>query len=63
MSRCRMLAVALLALGSATVPAADAAAARLTFGQRPLHQGMRGRDVRVMHDYLTRAGFRTAAPH
>ena len=59
MSRCRTLAVAFLALGSATVPVADAAAAKQTFGQRPLKIGMRGRDVRVLQDFLSRAGFRT----
>jgi cell wall-associated NlpC family hydrolase len=60
LSRCRTLAVALLALGSATVPVSDAVAAkRIIFGQRPLHQGMRGHDVRVLQDFLTRAGFRT----
>jgi peptidoglycan hydrolase-like protein with peptidoglycan-binding domain len=54
-----MLAVALLALGSATIPVADAAAAKRTFGARPLSVGMRGRDVRVLQDFLTRAGFST----
>jgi peptidoglycan hydrolase-like protein with peptidoglycan-binding domain len=57
--RCRTLAVAFLALGSATVPVADAAAANQTFGKRPLKVGMRGRDVRVLQDFLTRAGFNT----
>ncbi len=51
--------MAFLALGSATVPVADAAAAKQTFGQRPLKIGMRGRDVRVLQDFLTRAGFAT----
>jgi hypothetical protein len=52
--------VAFLALGFATVPAvAEAEAAKRTFGQRSLHQGMRGHDVRVLQDFLTRAGFRT----
>jgi peptidoglycan hydrolase-like protein with peptidoglycan-binding domain len=59
LSRCRTLAVALLALGSATVPAASAAAKQRTFGARPLTVGMHGRDVRVLQDFLTRAGFDT----
>ena len=60
MSRCRVLAVGLLACGLVSVPVAPAAAAKRVFGKRPLHQGMRGRDVRVLQDYLTRAGFKTA---
>jgi cell wall-associated NlpC family hydrolase len=52
--------VAFLAIGSATVSVSDAAAAKLTFGQRPLQQGMHGRDVRVLQDFLTRAGFKTS---
>ena len=48
-----------MALGFATVPVADAAAAKRIFGKRSLHEGMRGRDVRVLQDFLTRAGFNT----
>jgi Putative peptidoglycan binding domain len=48
-----------MALGFATVPVADAVAAKKVFGKRALHQGMRGRDVRVLQDFLTRAGFNT----
>ena len=48
-----------MAFGLVTVPVAPAAAAKRVFGKRPLHQGMRGRDVRVLQDYLTRAGFKT----
>jgi cell wall-associated NlpC family hydrolase len=59
LSRCRTLAVAFLALGSATLPVADAVAAKRTFGKRPLQEGMRGRDVRVLQDFLTRSGLRT----
>jgi Putative peptidoglycan binding domain len=55
-----MLAVGLLAVGVVTVPVSDAAAAKRIFGKRALHQGMRGRDVRVLQDFLTRAGFDTS---
>ena len=48
-----------MAFGLVSVPVAPAAAAKKVFGNRPLHQGMRGRDVRVLQDYLTRAGFKT----
>jgi peptidoglycan hydrolase-like protein with peptidoglycan-binding domain len=48
-----------LAFGLLTVPVAPAAAAKRIFGKRPLQQGMHGRDVRVLQDFLTRAGFTT----
>src|SRR6185312_14834946 len=48
-----------MAFGLVTVPVAPASAAKRIFGKRPLHQGMHGRDVRVLQDFLTRAGFST----
>ncbi len=54
-----MLAVGLLAVGAVTMPVTDAVAAKRIFGKRALHEGMRGRDVRVLQDFLTRAGFKT----
>ena len=53
-----MLAAAALALATAA-PAAPAAAAKRVFGDRPLQQPMKGRDVRVLQDFLTRWGVPT----
>jgi cell wall-associated NlpC family hydrolase len=52
--RCRTLAVGLSAFGL-VVPAA----AYADFGDRPLQEGSRGQDVRVLQDFLTRVGLRT----
>jgi hypothetical protein len=57
-SRCRLL-VAGLAVGVAVLPAASAEARTMPFGTRGLHQGMRGHDVRVLQDFLTRVGVDT----
>jgi hypothetical protein len=53
-SRCRLLALGLIALGL-VLPAAASA----DFGDRLLRQGSRGHDVRVLQDFLTRVGLMT----
>ena len=58
MSRCRTLCVGLL-LAVFALPVATADARRITFGERDLRQGMRGTDVRVLQDFLTKAGIKT----
>jgi len=42
------------------VTTADAKARRIVFGSRDLHQGMHGTDVRVLQDFLTKAGVKTS---
>ena len=54
MPRCRSIAAGLTALGL-LLPAS----AYADFGDRPLGQGSRGHDVRVLQDFLTRVGLRT----
>ncbi len=54
MFRCRWFALGLIALGL-VLPAAASA----DFGDRPLRQGSRGHDVRVLQDFLTRVGLMT----
>ncbi len=49
--------IALAALAAAITPSSALAAQHL--GERALHKGDRGHDVRVLQDYLTRAGYAT----
>ena len=48
-----------LAVSAVVLPVAQADAARRAFGTRSLHIGMRGTDVRVLQDFLTKWGART----
>lgn len=50
--------ICLAALCAALAPGSSALAAQ-HLGQRALHEGDRGHDVRVLQDFLTRAGFPT----
>lgn len=51
--------MAVMAAVGAVAPA-QAGAERRSLGERTLEIGMRGTDVRVLQDFLTRAGFRAA---
>jgi cell wall-associated NlpC family hydrolase len=49
-----------LLLAVFALPVATADARRIVFGERDLRQGMRGTDVRVLQDFLTKAGVKTS---
>ncbi len=55
----RRLLAAFVAVSAAVVPAAHARPAKITLGDRHLEQGMQGRDIRVLQDFLTRVGLVT----
>ena len=60
MNRGRLVALGAMLMVLVPASAADAAGRNWTFGVRALAMGSQGRDVRVLQDFLTRAGFRVA---
>jgi hypothetical protein len=59
LSRSRSLAVALVAAGTLMPIIPSSAGAAVRFGDRTLEEGAKGQDVRVLQDFLTRAGVAT----
>jgi peptidoglycan hydrolase-like protein with peptidoglycan-binding domain len=58
-SACKRSSAILVALFAVALAPSAALAASEHLGDRTLKQGMAGHDVRVLQDFLTRAGFRT----